>query len=109
MLMLSEPQIEIVMTAAGGLPAEKRGLFVEKSLHGCNSAAPCSPTPISTFRRRARRVKLMAGFPRETPPSRIISGLHYSGGFSSFSNFSSDGGGKNGFKFALAKKFQPAL
>jgi hypothetical protein len=51
----------------------------------------------------------MAGFPRETPPSRIISGLHYSGGFSSFSNFSSDGGGKNGFKFALAKKFQPAL
>jgi hypothetical protein len=30
MLMLSEPQIEIVMTAAGGLPAEKRGLFVER-------------------------------------------------------------------------------
>ncbi len=30
MLMLSEPQIEIVMTAAGGLPVEKRGLFVER-------------------------------------------------------------------------------
>ena len=30
MLMLSEPQIEIVMTAASGLPAEKRGLFVER-------------------------------------------------------------------------------
>jgi hypothetical protein len=30
MLMLSEPQIEIIMTAAGGLPAEKRGLFVER-------------------------------------------------------------------------------
>ena len=30
MLILSEPQIEIVMTAAGGLPAEKRGLFVER-------------------------------------------------------------------------------
>ena len=28
--MLSEPQIEIVMTAANGLPAEKRGLFVER-------------------------------------------------------------------------------
>jgi hypothetical protein len=30
MLTLSEPQIEIVMNAAGGLPAEKRGLFVER-------------------------------------------------------------------------------
>jgi hypothetical protein len=30
MLILSEPQIEIVMTAASGLPAEKRDLFVER-------------------------------------------------------------------------------
>jgi hypothetical protein len=30
MLVLSEPQAEVVMTAASGLPAEKRGLFVER-------------------------------------------------------------------------------
>jgi hypothetical protein len=30
MLMLSEPQIEMVMTATSGLPAEKRGLFIKR-------------------------------------------------------------------------------
>ena len=30
MPMLSEPQIAIIMTAASGLPAEKRGLFAER-------------------------------------------------------------------------------
>jgi hypothetical protein len=29
-LRLSEPQIEIIMNAAGDLPEEKRGLFVER-------------------------------------------------------------------------------
>jgi len=56
MLMLSEPQIEIVMTAAGGLPAEKRGLFVERvaarlQLNGAGSLPPIS------MRRCARRCR----------------------------------------------------
>jgi hypothetical protein len=47
---LSEPQIEIVMTAAGGLPAEKRGLFVNAWQHGWSSMAPALLPPISMWR-----------------------------------------------------------
>jgi len=39
MLALSDSQLQIVMTAAGGLPVEKRGVFLERvaarlELHG---------------------------------------------------------------------------
>jgi hypothetical protein len=34
MLALSDAQLAVVMTAAGALPIEKRGIFLERGRHG---------------------------------------------------------------------------